>query len=218
MLLAAAAWATSPLASWSAARAWMIRPVALMSMIGSVVLVGSHDVEVVGGVPWRAASCDIYRTLQAVCWVPCSGGLARLGGGHGCDTAAWACGCCPEGHHRAIRRWLGRVPCVAVRSLVLRGPWWAGLGGPGAGRARGAGGSGAARRAGAVAGAGRAAGAPRESRDGPEKQKSPGSVDPGLFDPARCAKEDSNLHGVIPHKALNLARLPIPPLAQDGGV
>ncbi len=33
-----------------------------------------------------------------------------------------------------------------------------------------------------------------------------------------CAREDSNLHGVIPHKALNLARLPIPPLAQDGAV
>src|SRR5687768_9624794 len=31
-----------------------------------------------------------------------------------------------------------------------------------------------------------------------------------------CAEEDSNLHGVIPHKALNLARLPIPPPALAG--
>src|SRR3954470_14662774 len=30
----------------------------------------------------------------------------------------------------------------------------------------------------------------------------------------KCAEEDSNLHGVIPHKALNLARLPIPPPAR----
>ena len=30
----------------------------------------------------------------------------------------------------------------------------------------------------------------------------------------RCAEEDSNLHPVIPHKALNLARLPIPPSAR----
>ena len=30
----------------------------------------------------------------------------------------------------------------------------------------------------------------------------------------QCAEEDSNLHGVIPHKALNLARLPIPPPAR----
>src|SRR3954466_2131269 len=35
--------------------------------------------------------------------------------------------------------------------------------------------------------------------------------------PAVCAGEDSNLHGVIPHKALNLARLPIPPPARGRG-
>src|SRR3954468_21639575 len=35
--------------------------------------------------------------------------------------------------------------------------------------------------------------------------------------PSECAGEDSNLHGVIPHKALNLARLPIPPPALEGG-
>ena len=30
----------------------------------------------------------------------------------------------------------------------------------------------------------------------------------------QCAREDSNLHGLLAHKALNLARLPIPPQAQ----
>src|SRR5450755_2316221 len=30
----------------------------------------------------------------------------------------------------------------------------------------------------------------------------------------RCAREDSNLHELSAHKALNLARLPIPPQAQ----
>ena len=31
-----------------------------------------------------------------------------------------------------------------------------------------------------------------------------------------CAREDSNLHGLFAHKALNLARLPIPPQALAG--
>src|SRR5581483_530439 len=30
---------------------------------------------------------------------------------------------------------------------------------------------------------------------------------------SQCAREDSNLHGLLVHKALNLARLPIPPQA-----
>jgi hypothetical protein len=29
-----------------------------------------------------------------------------------------------------------------------------------------------------------------------------------------CGKQDLNLHGVNPHQALNLARLPIPPFPQ----
>ena len=30
----------------------------------------------------------------------------------------------------------------------------------------------------------------------------------------KCGKQDLNLHGVNPHQALNLARLPIPPFPQ----
>jgi hypothetical protein len=36
---------------------------------------------------------------------------------------------------------------------------------------------------------------------------------PALRGFPKCAREDSNLHGLFVHKALNLARLPIPPQA-----
>ncbi len=34
------------------------------------------------------------------------------------------------------------------------------------------------------------------------------------MDEQQCGKQDLNLHGVNPHQALNLARLPIPPFPQ----
>lgn len=34
----------------------------------------------------------------------------------------------------------------------------------------------------------------------------------------KCGKQDLNLHGVNPHQALNLARLPIPPFPLAMGV
>jgi pimeloyl-ACP methyl ester carboxylesterase len=39
---------------------------------------------------------------------------------------------------------------------------------------------------------------------------------PHLRGLSQCAREDSNLHGLFAHKALNLARLPIPPQALGG--
>ena len=49
--------------------------------------------------------------------------------------------------------------------------------------------------------------APPEPVEKPENAKSP--AERGF---SECAEEDSNLHPVIPDQALNLARLPIPPL------
>src|SRR5947208_16655780 len=41
-------------------------------------------------------------------------------------------------------------------------------------------------------------------------------VEPALLAGTQCAGEDLNLHGPTGHKALNLARLPIPPPARGG--
>src|SRR5205807_9347923 len=45
-----------------------------------------------------------------------------------------------------------------------------------------------------------------------------GILRPAAVLPERCAGEDLNLHGLCTHKALNLARLPIPPPARGATV